>query len=131
MAKNSTLNMRKLVYDTNRKKTKSQNTDDAPPQDENRAKISKPRKEVKVNDKATIPSNVSTTSWDFFIAHCREFDTKDPGLCIRIDRKVKKKLDLAKARFSFNVSEKGMASAIILHFLEENDALFDAEPEKE
>ena len=59
------------------------------------------------------------------MSHCREFDTKDPGLCIRIDRKVKKKLDLAKARLSFNVSEKGMASAIILHFLELNDASFD------
>ena len=56
---------------------------------------------------------------------------KDPGLCVRIDRKVKKKLDLAKARFSLSVSEKGMASAIILHFLEENDALFDIEPEED
>ena len=131
MAKNSTLNMRKLINDTNNKKTKSHNKDDETQQNEKGTKNSKPRKEVKVNDNVTIPSNASTSSWDFFIAHCRKFDTKDPGLCIRIDRKVKKKLDLAKARFSFNVSEKGMASAIILHFLEENDALFDAEPAKE
>lgn len=85
------------------------------------------------NDAEPIPEGPasSSSSWDFFMKHCREFDMKDPGLCVRIDRKVKKKLDLAKARFSLSVSEKGMASAIILHFLEENDALFDIEPEED
>ena len=135
--------MRKIVEQANSNANKSQKNVSGTQQNEecNENQEALPIEKGNGNDSnhssdtahVTIPKNkvpsvkdiCKSSSWDFFMSHCREFDTKDPGLCIRIDRKVKKKLDLAKARLSFNVSEKGMASAIILHFLELTDASFD------
>ena len=59
------------------------------------------------------------------MSHCKSFDTNDTGVSVRIDKKVKKKLDLAKARMSGTVSMKGMVSAIVMHFLMEHEAMFE------
>lgn len=66
----------------------------------------------------------TSPAWDFLMSHCNSFDPSDKGVSVRIDRKVKKRLDLAKARMSETVSMKGMVSAIVLHFLTEHEAMF-------
>lgn len=85
---------------------------------------------VPVSDYDAAPtaegSEVQTsTAWDFFMSHCRSFDSNDPGTSVRIDRRVKKRLDLAKARMSETVSAKGMVSAIVMYFLMEHEAMFE------
>ena len=67
---------------------------------------------------------------DFFMSHCNSFDPRDKGVSVRIDRKVKKSLDLAKARMSKTVSMKGMVSAIVLHFLTEHEAMFEKQQQE-
>ena len=71
----------------------------------------------------------TSPSWDFFMSHCNSFDPRDKGVSVRIDRKVKKTLDLAKARMSKTVSMKGMVSAIVLHFLTEHEVMFEQQQE--
>ena len=80
------------------------------------------------NDAASTAEDTegqTSPSWDFFMSHCNSFDPRDKGVSVRIDRKVKKTLDLAKARMSKTVSMKGMVSAIVLHFLTEHEAMFE------
>ena len=72
----------------------------------------------------------TSPSWDFFMSHCNSFDPRDKGVSVRIDRKVKKSLDLAKARMSKTVSMKGMVSAIVLHFLTEHEAMFEKQQQE-
>jgi len=83
---------------------------------------------VSESDEATTTLGTevqSSSAWDFFMSHCKSFDSNDPGISVRIDRKVKKRLDLAKAKMSETVSAKGMVSAIVMHFLMEHEVMFD------
>lgn len=140
MANKEKNNMRDLIKETNGWVAKSHKDDEANPDEEGRQVNPGEQKTGRKSDTASSMDDAAPTaedsegqtspSWDFFMSHCNSFDPRDKGVSVRIDRKVKKSLDLAKARMSKTVSMKGMVSAIVLHFLTEHEAMFEKQQQE-